>query len=142
VFVCDWGRDAPIVPWATGLSTQERRAIERNALNACAGGPLGLIGLHEIALSSPDLADATAKWRRLAGSKGRRIAMADGIAVGLSPGGRTLIPSLRFAVRDIAAARRFVASRDLLDEDGVDGVLLSVRATGGLKFHLVESAAA
>lgn len=142
VFVCEWGREAAIVPWARGLSTQERRTIERDALTACAGGPLGLVGLHAISVASPDLAGATDTWQRLAGSAGPCIAIADGIAVALSEGPRTLIRSLSLAVRDVAAARRFLLGRDLLDADEDDGVVLSKRATGGLTFRLVEATSA
>ncbi|MDM0078726.1 VOC family protein [Variovorax sp. J2P1-59] len=138
VFVCDWGTDAPIVPWRKGLSTPERRDLERGALAACSGGPLGLVGLKEIAMSSPDLAAAADKWQRLAESTSWPVAIADGVELQLAAGKQNLVQSLTLAVRDLGAARRFLVGRELLDEDAAGEVLLSRRATGGLAFRLVE----
>ena len=139
VFVCDWDRDAPIVPWAKGLSTPERRVLEREVLAASAGGPLGLVGLQEIALSVRDPAPAAKRWQRLAGSQAHPIALTEDVRVELSAGPRDLIQSLTFAVLDLYAARRFLVSRDLLDKDDIDDVVFSRRATGGLTFRLVEA---
>jgi hypothetical protein len=141
VFMCDWGSHAPIVPWRKGLSTPERRDLERDALAACGGGHLGLVGLKEIAMSSTDLAGALDKWQRLAESSAEPVAIADDVELQLSAGTRDLIRSLTFAVRDLAEARCFLAKQDILDEDKVDAVVLSRRATGGLTFRLVEASA-
>lgn len=141
VFVCDWGTDAPIVPWRKGLSTPERRNLERDALTACGGGPLGLVGLKEIAVSSQDLATAADKWQRLTESTSWPVAIADGVELQLTAGKQDLVQSLTLSVRDLGAARRFLVSRELLDEDMAGEVVLSRRATGGLTFRLVEAVA-
>lgn len=141
VFVCDWGIDAPIVPWRKGLSSPERRHLGRDALTACGGGALGLVGLKEIAMSSPDLAGAVSKWQRLAETSAQPIAIADDVELRLTAGTQDRIQSLTFAVRDLAAARRFLSGCRLLDEDEADDVMLSRRVTGGLTFRLVEAMA-
>jgi hypothetical protein len=141
VFLCDWGAHAPIVPWRKGLSTPERRDLERDNLDACGGGHLGLVGLKELAISSTDLAGALDRWQRLAESSADPVAIADDVELRLSAGTQDLIQSLTFAVHDLADARRFLARHDLLDEDEADEVVLSRRATGGLTFRLVEASA-
>lgn len=139
VFVCDWATDAPIVPWRQGLSTAKRRDLEREALVTCGGGPLGVVGLREIAMSSPDPARAAEKWQRLTESCDLPIAIADGVELRLSAGPQDLVQSLTLAVRDLANARRFLAGRGLLNEVEANDVVLSLRATGGLTFRLVEA---
>lgn len=141
VFVCDWGIHAPIAPWRKGLSTPERRDLERDTLVACGGGALGLVGLKEIAMSSTDLAGALERWRRLTGSSAGPVAIADDVELRLSTGTQDLIQSLTFAVRDLAGARHFLSGRGLLDEDEVSEVVLSRHATGGLTFRLIEALA-
>jgi hypothetical protein len=110
VFLCDWGTHAPIVPWRKGLSTPERRDFERDNLDACGGGHLGLFGLKQIAMSSTNLAGALDRWQRLAGSSAEPVAIADDVELRLSAGTEDLIQSLTFAVRDLADARRFLVT--------------------------------
>jgi hypothetical protein len=141
VFFCEWGREAPIAPWQKGLTTPERRALEREAMAACRGGPLGMIGLSEIELSTRDFEGATDKWRRLTESKGPSIPIAEDVELHLSAGRQDIIQSLTFAVHDLADAQRYLASHDLLDKDEVDEVLLSRKFCQGLRFRFVEAAA-
>jgi len=131
VFFCDWGQDAPIVPWPKGLTTTERRALEREAMNVCGGGPLGLVGLREIELSTPNLESATDRWRKLTESK-EAISITDDIRLRLSMGSQEVVQSLTFAVRDLAR-------HDLLDARDDDEVMLSTRVSQGLQFRFSET---
>ncbi|WP_051236431.1 hypothetical protein [Ottowia thiooxydans] len=138
VFICEWGDRAPIAPWTPGLTTPQRRAVEREALNACRGGRLGIVGLRRMALTSRDVPAAVEKWRRLTGSQRTSIMVADDIELSLFPGSHDRIQSLTLAVRDLSHARRFLAENDLLEERAAqDDVVLARRVTGGLTFRLV-----
>lgn len=138
VFFCDWHQDAPIVPWPSGLATAERRVLERDAMAACGGGALGLVGLSEIELSTPDVESTGARWRKFTESKGP-IQLTEDVRLRLSTGSHEVIRSLTLAVRDLAHARRFLASHDLLDACEGDEVRLSARVSQGLQFRFVEA---
>jgi hypothetical protein len=139
VFICEWGERAPIAPWKAGLTTQQRRLIEREALDACRGGRLGVVGLRQMVLTSPDVPATAAKWRRLTGSHGTSIMVADGIELSLLPGSHDRIQSLTLAVRNLDQARQFLAENDLLEGSAAqDDVVLARRVTGGLTFRLVS----
>lgn len=141
VFCCEWGSDAPIVPWKRGLTTPERRELEQNALAACGGGSLGLVALREIALATPTVAATTERWLRLTESKGEPIAITDDVTLRLSIGTHEVIESLTFVVRDLNVARRFLGGRGLLGMDRADQLSLAERATSGLMFYFVEAVA-
>jgi catechol 2,3-dioxygenase-like lactoylglutathione lyase family enzyme len=140
VFLCDWGREAPIVPWTKGLTTQERRVLEQDAMRACGGGALGIVGLSEIALSTHDVDDALDRWRGLAASKEQAIKIAEDVELRLSPGKRDVIQSLTFSVRDLAHARRFLVDNGLLGREEGDAVVLSHHVSQGLRFRFVQAA--
>lgn len=142
VFICEWGERAPIVPWKPGLTTVQRRLAERQALEACRGGHLGVVGLREVVLTSLDPPASIDKWRRLTESHGNCIMIADDIRLSLHPGSQDRIQSLTLAVRDLSQARRFLAENDLLEEGAAqDEVVLAHRVTGGLIFRLVADIA-
>lgn len=65
--------------------------------------------------------------------------LTDDVRLRLSSASQEIIQPLTFAVRDLAHARRFLASHDLLDRREDDQVMLSRRVSQGLKFRFVEA---
>lgn len=138
VFFCEWNRDAPIVPWERGQATHSRRTKERAEMNARDGGPLGLLGLSEIVLTARDVVSATEKWQKLSESAGDPIALTEDVNLRLRGGTQDAIQSLTFAVRDLTTATIFLADRNLLETSHAGEVLLSLKASGGLRLRFVE----
>lgn len=138
VFFCEWGSHAPITPWRNGLSTLERRQLHKEAMVACGGGPLGMVGLQKIAISTRNLEGSAAAWSRLTHSSKAELRLIDDIELQLSVGSQDLIQSLTFAVQDLAAARSFLDQRGLLDDQHPDEVALAAAATGGIRLLLAQ----
>lgn len=142
VFFCEWSANAPIAPWPKGLAARERRTNALAQLSARSGGPLGLVGLSEITLTTRDLANATNKWQRLSGSVSEPIALTADVNLRLRKGSQDVIESLALSVRDLRAATAFLADRDLLEVSPAGEVLLCSKASAGLKFRFVEHTSA
>lgn len=134
VFVCDYA---------------DRKAIEENRAAASAdlmrrnGGPLGVIAVKEIVLGVTDVAKAAVPWRRLVGSAAQE---SDSVFnVGDGPGIRLVqaedgIREITIGVSSVAAARRFLADRGLLETGEEAGrVSIARHALGGLRVFLVEN---
>jgi len=141
VYLCAWDRDAVIVPWPAGTSTSRRRALEQDALAAVAGGVLGVTGLREIAVASPDQPALAAQWRKIRGSVKQPTQLTPDVDISVVVGEQHAIASITLAVRDLAAAREALADKNLLAEptraDG-DALVLAPAATGGLTIRLVQ----
>ena len=143
VYLCAWDRDAVIVPWPAGTSTSRRRALEQDALAVVAGGVLGVTGLREIAVASPDQPALAAQWRKIRGSVKQPTQLTPDVDISVVVGERHAVASITLAVRDLAAAREALADKNLLAEptraDG-DALVLAPAATGGLTIRLVQVA--
>jgi len=107
-------------------------------MNARDGGPLGLLGLSEIVLTARDVVSATEKWQKLSESAGDPIALTEDVNLRLRGGTQDAIQSLTFAVRDLTTATIFLADRNLLETSHAGEVLLSLKASGGLRLRFVE----
>jgi len=140
VFLCEWGREAPITPWKKGPTTRERRVLEQDAMKACGGGALGIVGLSEIALSTQDVDGTIDRWRRLTESKGPAIEIAKDVELRVSAGEHAVIQSLTFSVRDLAQAKSFLAGRGVLSQDEGADVVLCRDVSQGLRFRFVQAA--
>lgn len=139
VFVCEWGDMAPIAPWKHGLSVNQRRVDQQAALEAVSGGRLGLERLSGIELTTPDVPAATEKWQRLSRSFCVPIRIADDVDLSVALGTRDAIQALTFTVRNLDLARRALAEDGLLEPPGnLEEVMVSLRATGGVRICLVE----
>lgn len=135
VFLCEWGRDASIYPWPESQTPVQRRLQLRSVLTESGGGPLGLLGLQTIHMGSPSLDKHLRRWQSISGSLLHPVPLTAEIALELFPAEHLMIESLSFAVRSLDTARRFLASRHLLQAD--HGGTLTV-ACEGLQIQLVE----
>ncbi|MDR7152481.1 hypothetical protein J2W49_004457 [Hydrogenophaga palleronii] len=141
-FFCDWGTEASIVPWATGIRTRERHEVEQRRFAEVGGGPLGVVRLARVGMTCPDVERTTGHWRTIAQIAANEPLKIDGVAFDVWPGDRHQIDSLSLEVRSLPEARAFLEQRGLLGRETPQDLTLSERATGGLVFHLVEAVAA
>lgn len=138
VFLSEWQPLEAGQPWYSRAHPASRRQRDQRKLEQSAGGALGVTGLVEIEIETPDFANAEGDWRQLTGSTGN-LQLADDIALRLVHGNATRIRSLTVAVRSLAAAREFLAAQRMLGDDTGSALLLSRRMTSGLNFRLVEA---
>ncbi|MEW5918865.1 MAG: hypothetical protein AB1762_20855 [Gemmatimonadota bacterium] len=133
VFICDY---------ADRKAISENRAAAKADLARRNGGPLGVIAVNEIVLEVTDVVKAAVQWRSLAGSTAsesdRRFSFGDGPDIRLVGSERDGIKEIVIGVRSIAAARRFLTDRGLLEGEDGGRVAIAPRVLGGLRVTLVE----
>jgi len=142
VYLCAWDRDAVIVPWQAGNSTTRRRASEQEALDAVQGGALGVTGLCEIAVASPEQPALASQWRKLRGTVKQPTRLTPDVDISVVVGPQHAVASITLAVRDLAAARSVLLDKGLLAASHNDEVALAPEATGGLSIRLRQAVSA
>ncbi len=142
IFFCKWGIEGTIFPWAENITAMERQVREQSQLSACAGGKLGITGLVEIRMTTPNIPEAAATWGAIAGQISASIILANGIKLRLIPGNDNKIESLVIGVRSLAAARSALAEMDILGAEDNEEITLSGRACSDLRFRFREDGAA
>jgi len=138
-FFCEWGEQASIVPWATGIRTRDRHEAEQRRFAELGGGPLGVVRLARVGMACPDVEGAKKHWRTMAQVSANEPLEIDGIALDVWSGDRHQIESLSFEVRSLLEARAFLEHRGLLGSEAARSLTLSEHATGGLVFHMIEA---
>jgi hypothetical protein len=142
IFFCAWNPDGTIYPWKERLTATERRSKDQIELAKREGGTLGLIGLSEIEMSTPNLSDAEKKWRILTESAEKEIELTEDIILRLTEGRHQVIQSLTFEVRSLESARDFLSANSLLGSSSEHELSLESTAAGGLKMKFRQSGAA
>lgn len=138
IFLSEWTPIAAVAPWHEKLSVAERQQRDQEALEDCAGGALGLLGLAEIELETDDFDTALKEWRLLSGSTARPLQLAEDLVLRLVPGRTTQILSVTLAVYSLALAKEFLAANQCVGDARADEIILSERVTGGLQIRIVE----
>jgi len=138
VFFCAWEPEGTIFPWAERLTAAARRSRDQKELVKRKGGPLGLVGLSAIEMSTPTLDATVEKWRALTGSAGSPLALTSGIDLHLMPGTDHKIQSLTFEVKSLEIAKAFLISKHLLGRSSARELTLATQATAGLAFSFIE----
>jgi hypothetical protein len=112
-------------------------------MTKCGGGTIGLVGLSEIEMSTPNLSDAEKKWRLLTDSAGEEIELTADMVLRLTQDSRQVIQSLTFEVRSLESARDFLLANGLLGVSSENEISLESTAIGGLrmKFRQAREAA-
>lgn len=139
VFFCEWGADGTIFPWPEKLTSVQRQAREAKALADARGGALGVIGLREIRMATPDISNAMSTWRAITGDASGPIHLGRGVRLDLVEGSVHKIESIALAVRSLATARKFLSERGLLGEDREDELSLSRTVCENLHVRLREA---
>ena len=139
IFFCAWDPNGTIFPWEKRLTSVERSARDRKELVDRKGGALGLLGLSEVKMSTPNLADTAEKWSALTGSRSRPIALTSDINLSLVSGNQHIVQSLTFEVRSLEAVRAFLSSRGMLGASSEDEIALDLHATDGLQLKFREA---
>lgn len=134
IFLCEWGDEGTIFPWAEKLTPDERRLKEQRLLSAYAGGLIGVTGLVEVRMTTPNTNEYEMKWRNVSGHA-LPIDLGNGVTLALTRGNETIVESIVLGVRSLDEARRFLARNQLLGEDLGDEISLSEEACFGLRFH-------
>lgn len=138
IFFCEWGVEGTIFPWKEKLTTPERKRKESKQLRECDGGFLGVTGLEEIAITTPDIEGMEKKWLMIAGKNAAPISLGCGVTLSLKPGKENRIESLVIGVRSLAKARDVLSNLELLEESGNEELVLSKEACLGLHFRFRE----
>lgn len=136
VFICDY---------ADRKRIDQVHKVARDELVKRHGGPLGVTGLKEIVVGVSDIAKAAAQWRSLVANREQAsnglFAFGDGPSIRLVQVEKPGITEAVISVRSLAAARRFLAARGLLESGDSPRVSMARLATGGLHVTLVEDRA-
>lgn len=138
VFYCDWSRGAPIVPWPSHATADERRAMHAAALAECGGGVLGITGLRRITMQTPDVPATERAWRTALDASSGPLLLAPGIRLVIEAGPSHRISALHIGVRDATAAQgAFEAGHRRGAGAGDDSIRLDHPACAGLAVWLL-----
>jgi hypothetical protein len=138
IFFCKWNPDGAIYPWTGKLTAEARQAREQAQLARCGGGPLGITGLAEIRLSSPDVQQTRETWRLMTRTSSDAFDLGRGITLTVCAGATVKVASIVLAVESLAAARAYLASRDLLGDDRGNEIGIARDAGSGLSIWLTQ----
>jgi hypothetical protein len=142
VFYCDWAPGAPIAPWPSDATADDRRALQAAALAVRQGGVLGVTGLRRVTLQTPDVAATEHAWRTALDTSSGPLLLAPGVQLILEFGPRHQISALHIGVRDAAAARAALGARNWLGAVGDDGAMrLKHPACAGLALWMLPATA-
>lgn len=137
VFFCDWSDDAPIAPWsAAGLPRREwDKAVHCNAKENL----LGILGLSDIVLASPDPRRAAATWRKagLQWDEGALLLTQD-IRLRIVEGPVLCVESLALRVRDLARTRSLLRQHGRLMPTTDDEVWMKAPEMAGLHLRFLQ----
>jgi hypothetical protein len=139
VFFCKWGADGTIFPWAERLTAEERRFREQRQFDQCGGGPLGVIRLAEVTIATPDMSNTRQQWQVITGQSSDAFDLGRGIILTLHAGKTVKITSIVLAVKSLAVARVYLASRSMLGDDSSDEILISATVCSNLCIRLKEA---
>lgn len=139
VFFCDWYADGTIYPWHEKLSASERREREQAQLLACSGGRLGITGLIEIQIETPEDGALRSAWQIIAQQRGETMRLTDDIGLRFVQGPQYQIGALVLGVRSLGKARDFLAQESLLESECASELTILKEATGGLTFRIREA---
>jgi len=122
------------------LRADVRRKQLGNRLTLDRGGPLGIVSVQEISISTSNFAEDEAEWQRLLGSRASsgNWSVGAGPAIRLVEGSRNRIQKIIFRVRSLAQAGAFLKSRQLPGTEVEKEVLLNPSEIQGLRIGLVE----
>jgi len=138
VFLCNWGIEGTIFPWAERLTAEERQFREQRQFEQCNGGPLGIIRLAEVVIATPDIDSTVRHWQAITGQSSNAFDLGRGIVLTLDAGKAIQITSIVLAVESLAVARAYLASHSMLGDDSSDEVLISASACSNLWIRLKE----
>jgi hypothetical protein len=138
VFFCEWGTEGTIFPWKGKLTTHERRTREQDQLTARRGGALGVTGLMEIQITTPDIVETEKKWFSITGQESPPVFLGERVKLHLTSGEASRFDSIVIAVASLEKARDVLADRGLLGDSSDDECSLNTAACSGLHFRFRE----
>jgi hypothetical protein len=138
VFFCKWGQDGTIFPWSERLTAEERQLREQRQFDQCRGGAIGVVRLAEITIATPEMSKTRQQWQAVTGQTSDTFDLGRGIALTLHAGETVQITSIVLAVKSLAVARAYLASRSILGEDSPDEISIGGSACSDLCIRLKE----
>jgi hypothetical protein len=138
VFFCQWDENGTIYPWPDKLTCKGRQLREQYQLEQCGGGALGVTGLLEMRMVTPDLQTTRNKWQAITGQTSDPFDLGRGIALTLCTGASVRIASIVLAVESLAVARAYLVSHRILGDEQVGEVSIAREACSQLDIRLKE----
>lgn len=138
VFFCKWGPDGTIFPWSERLTPEERQLREQRQFDQCGGGPIGVVRLAEVTISTPEMSKTRLQWQAITGQTSDTFDLGRRIALNLHVGETVQITSIVLAVKSLAVARAYLVSHAILGEDSPDEISIGENACSGLCIRLKE----
>ncbi len=132
VFLCEY---SPVF-----LRVEVRRMQLGNNLTLEDGGPLGLLSISEIVISSTSIRKDEENWSRLFGSSNnpRSWHTGDGPKIRLVQGSQDRIQEIVFKVKSLDRAKAFLKKSRLLGSRSAKGVFLNSAKAQGLRILIKE----
>jgi hypothetical protein len=131
VFVCDYKyRDY----------VAENRENARRELEARQGGPLGVVGLAEILVGTPNVSVRREEWSKLnlQGDSDARLAAGDGAYIKLVEHSDDTILGITLKVRSIEKAAAWLSMQGILGSESGRTIQIAPEAVQGLSVSLVQ----
>lgn len=118
-----------------------KRAADAEALTTCQGGALGVLGVYEIGIGTPDLSADHAQWQRLLNpiqpTATHRWALPPGPAIRLEKWPVPNIRTMTLTVRTLDRARSWIADHGLQAEYTDGAIRLVLPTADGLSVKLI-----
>jgi len=138
VFFCKWGPDGTIFPWLERLTAEERQLREQMQFAECGGGPIGVVRLAEVTISTPEMSKTRQQWQAITGQTSYTFDLGRRVALSFHAGETVQITSVVLAVKSLAVARAYLVSHAILGEDSLDEISIGGNACSGLCIRLKE----
>ena len=131
LFVCEYHFDSKL-----------RQTAAYDELQKRIGGPLGVVGVKEVLIETPDLQATRARWKNLLSSAIEQEAavftLSSGPIIRLVAGKKGALRSLTIEVSSLSQARTALAAQSIAYDDKGTEILLGNSTTHGLPFRLVQ----
>ncbi|MFZ6745251.1 hypothetical protein ACO0LC_18660 [Undibacterium sp. JH2W] len=131
LFVCEYHFDSKL-----------RQTAAFDELQKLKGGPLGLLGVKEVIIETPDLQAARARWKNLLSSAIEQEAgvftLSSGPVIRLAQGKSEALRSLTIEVSSLSQTRAALAAQSIAYDDKGTEILLGNGNVHGLPFRLVQ----
>lgn len=133
VFFCQWALGAPIAPWPKGESNAQRRVRLAIELAEAGRGAIGIVGLREIHMRSPDPCQTSRVWSAITGAPS---VAAPGVALVLEAGAELRIEALVFGILNLPQAEAVLHRHGISGEYRKGVLWLATDQTLGLRLAL------
>ncbi len=137
-----YGSFTDLPHWSEFRTHDEKRAADRAALEAQAGGALGVESVEEIVAGVKDVEETQGRWRNFlapgAASASNTWEIADGPRVRLVSAKENALQTLVLKVSSFKRAATFLAEREMVGSRAEDQLTIAPEKIYGLDVRLIE----